>query len=72
MAQKSLPDNKELRYLQDFITEELHNGKSRQDIFIALNDNYRDTKTLATIICETPTALQIKANLPWRNVMIRV
>jgi fucose 4-O-acetylase-like acetyltransferase len=70
MPQKSLSDNKELSYLQDFIHQELHNGKSRQDIFLKLKDNYRDTKTLAEIVANTPTESQIKANIPWRNVMI--
>jgi hypothetical protein len=70
MPQKSLTHNKELASLQEIINQGLHNGKSRQEIFTELKDNYRDTKTLANIIVNTPNAAQIKANVPWRNAMI--
>jgi hypothetical protein len=65
VPQRSLTDNKELASLQEIINQGLHNGKSRQEIFAQLKDNYRDTKTLATIICDTPSASQITVNIPW-------
>jgi antibiotic biosynthesis monooxygenase (ABM) superfamily enzyme len=70
MPQKSLSDNKELAILQDIVSEGLHNGKSRQEIFDALKENYTDKKTLAGIVAKTPNKAQIKANVPWRNLMM--
>jgi ABC-type branched-subunit amino acid transport system permease subunit len=70
--QKSLSDAHELKNLNEIVSEGLRNGKSRQNIFEELKAHYKDQKTLATIISQTPTEAQVRANQPWRNAIIAI
>jgi hypothetical protein len=70
--QKSLSDAKELKNLNEIVFEGLRNGKSRQNIFEELKENYKDHKTLAAIIAQTPTEVQVRANQPWRNAIMAI
>jgi hypothetical protein len=72
MIRKSLSDAKELKTLSETINQRLQLGESRQEIFTDLQNNYKDHKTLGTIIANVPTAAQVKANQPWRNTIMAI